>query len=167
MLLVVSITFVIVTMPIVTMQQIERQLGISMNEIRGICLVLQYLNHSCNFFLYAVTGKTFRNEFFALFGKKTTHNAATAAATAIHTNYKLRRTTAAPPLDTLTVNNHSRKKAFKNKNATNNRLLITKDDLSSSNDEHPNNATTTTQFVEMQNAIEKNNISSSTASIFP
>ena len=29
--------------------------------------MLQYLNHSINFFLYAVTGKTFRKEFFSLF----------------------------------------------------------------------------------------------------
>jgi hypothetical protein len=35
--------------------------------IRGIFLMLQYLNHSINFFLYAVTGKTFRKEFFSLF----------------------------------------------------------------------------------------------------
>ncbi|CAF0766852.1 unnamed protein product [Brachionus calyciflorus] len=73
MLLVVSVTFFITSTPIVTLQTIEQASFVSkqfdLNLIRGIFLVLQYLNHSCNFFLYAVTGKTFRREFFALFKK--------------------------------------------------------------------------------------------------
>ncbi len=71
MLLVVSMTFFITSMPIVTLQTIEQanliQKSRTLSIIRGIFLVLQYMNHSINFFLYAVTGKTFRREFFALF----------------------------------------------------------------------------------------------------
>ena len=71
MLLVVSMTFFITSMPIVTLQTIEQanliQKSTTLSIIRGIFLVLQYMNHSINFFLYAVTGKTFRREFFALF----------------------------------------------------------------------------------------------------
>ena len=76
MLLVVSITFFITSVPIVTLQTIERTFksNYSLNHfniLKGIFLALQYLNHSINFFLYAVTGKTFRREFFALFGFNT------------------------------------------------------------------------------------------------
>lgn len=71
MLLVVSMTFFITSTPIVILQTVE-QAGVVSNSkalivIRGIFLILQYMNHSINFFLYAVTGKTFRREFFALF----------------------------------------------------------------------------------------------------
>lgn len=69
MLLVVSITFFITSVPIVTLQTIERnyQQFSNLVVLKGIFLALQYLNHSINFFLYAVTGKTFRKEFLALF----------------------------------------------------------------------------------------------------
>ena len=69
MLLVVSITFFITSVPIVTLQTIERNYQQISNLVvlKGIFLALQYLNHSINFFLYAVTGKTFRKEFLALF----------------------------------------------------------------------------------------------------
>ena len=68
-LLVVSITFFITSVPIVTLQTIERNYQQISNLVvlKGIFLALQYLNHSINFFLYAVTGKTFRKEFLALF----------------------------------------------------------------------------------------------------
>lgn len=71
MLITVSITFCITSMPIVMLQSIE-QAGLidpnrNMSVLRGIFLVLQYLNHSINFFLYAITGKAFRNEFMALY----------------------------------------------------------------------------------------------------
>jgi hypothetical protein len=71
MLLVVSITFCITSMPIVTLQTIELAELVDRSPklitIKGIFLVLQYINHSINFFLYAVTGKSFRREFFSLF----------------------------------------------------------------------------------------------------
>jgi hypothetical protein len=69
MLLVVSITFFVTSVPIVTLQTIERNYQQISNLVvlKGIFLALQYLNHSINFFLYAVTGKTFRKEFLALF----------------------------------------------------------------------------------------------------
>lgn len=71
MLLVVSTTFLITSTPIVTLQTIELagQLAPSqtLTILKGVFLSLQYLNHSVNFFLYAVTGKTFRKEFFNLF----------------------------------------------------------------------------------------------------
>ena len=71
MILVVSTAFFITSTPIVTLQMIDMNDLAPKSEhlltIRGIFLVLQYLNHSINFFLYAVTGKTFRREFIALF----------------------------------------------------------------------------------------------------
>lgn len=88
MLLLVSITFLITSMPIVTLQFLEQAQLVPQSKfisiVRGLFLILQYLNHSANFFLYAgktqtneaqyesnlqffqVTGKTFRKEFFAL-----------------------------------------------------------------------------------------------------
>ncbi len=76
MLLVVSITFFVTSVPIVTLQTIERQYQQISNLVvlKGIFLALQYLNHSINFFLYAVTGKTFRKEFLALFGYESAKN---------------------------------------------------------------------------------------------
>lgn len=70
MLLVVSTTFLITSTPIVTLQTVELVGGLTnsflLNIIKGVFLSLQYLNHSINFFLYAVTGKTFRREFLAM-----------------------------------------------------------------------------------------------------
>lgn len=71
MLIAVSITFCITSMPIVMLQSIE-QAGLidpnrNLSVLRGFFLGLQYLNHSINFFLYAITGKAFRREFMALF----------------------------------------------------------------------------------------------------
>jgi hypothetical protein len=76
MLLVVSITFFVTSVPIVTLQTLERNYQQISNLVvlKGIFLALQYLNHSINFFLYAVTGKTFRKEFFALFGYESVKN---------------------------------------------------------------------------------------------
>ena len=71
MLITVSITFCVTSMPIVALQTIEQVVGIEQSPsliiIKGFFLVLQYLNHSINFFLYAITGKTFRREFLSLF----------------------------------------------------------------------------------------------------
>ena len=71
MLLVISITFLTTSLPIVTLQQIQSHYRLpesrTIDLIKGVFLVLQYLNHSINFFLYAVTGKSFRKEFFSLF----------------------------------------------------------------------------------------------------
>lgn len=71
MLLVVSTTFLITSTPIVTLQTVELVGGLTasptLSIIKGVFLSLQYLNHSINFFLYAVTGKTFRREFLAMF----------------------------------------------------------------------------------------------------
>lgn len=74
MLLVISITFITTSLPIVTLQNIEEHFNMRdvntrelVNLIRGVFLALQYLNHSINFFLYAVTGKSFRKEFYSLF----------------------------------------------------------------------------------------------------
>ena len=71
MLLVVSMSFFLTSMPIVTLQTVEQTNFVNKTRVvlivRGVFLTLQYLNHSINFFLYAVTGKTFRKEFFALF----------------------------------------------------------------------------------------------------
>jgi hypothetical protein len=71
MLLMVSMTFFITSTPIVTLQTVEQAKLVApfhyLYIVRGVFLALQYLNHSVNFFLYAVTGKTFRREFFALF----------------------------------------------------------------------------------------------------
>jgi len=68
MLLVVSITFFVTSVPIVTLQTLERNYQQISNLVvlKGIFLALQYLNHSINFFLYAVTGKTFRKEFLKI-----------------------------------------------------------------------------------------------------
>lgn len=40
------------------------------NLAYGIVNILQYLNNSVHFFLYCITGKRFRNEFFKLFSRK-------------------------------------------------------------------------------------------------
>ena len=73
MLLMVSITFCLTSTPIVILQYL--QLAGFFTEsyeiyvIKGIFLSLQYLNHSVNFFLYAVTGKSFRREFYDMFSE--------------------------------------------------------------------------------------------------
>jgi hypothetical protein len=87
MLLFVSLTFFITSTPIVTLQTIELA-GLVQNTtyIKGFFLVLQYLNHSANFFLYAVTGKTFRREFFALFNPSLNKKGSPAKINRHHTN---------------------------------------------------------------------------------
>ena len=68
MLLVVSITFCILSTPVVVLQVLERAApGPNYQTFYSICLCLQYINHSTNFFLYVVSGKLFRNEVIALF----------------------------------------------------------------------------------------------------
>ena len=67
MLLVVSITFCILSTPVVVLQVLERANPGSNSPIfYSICLLLQYVNHSTNFFLYVISGKLFRAEFIEL-----------------------------------------------------------------------------------------------------
>nr|QVK45795.1 G protein-coupled receptor [Proales similis] len=75
MLLVVSMTFLVTSMPIVTLQTIELtgrlEQSTTLTVIRGIFLSLQYLNHSINFFLYGIFCTRFRREFLDLFNRCT------------------------------------------------------------------------------------------------
>lgn len=159
MLLVVSITFVFFSMPIVTMQKIEQQTG-NMYVLRGISLILQYLNHSINFFLYAVTGKTFRKEFFALFGKKSPHSAVAI------THYQLRNKNYSNNKN-FTVNQQQQqhKQVFNSRK----KVQYKKTADYSSNEETLRASTKKSKSNEFaQLKLEKNQIiSSSTASIFP
>jgi hypothetical protein len=169
MLLVVSITFVFFSMPIVTMQKIEQQTG-NMYVLRGISLILQYLNHSINFFLYAVTGKTFRKEFFALFGKKSYSFRQTPHSASAFTNHQLR------------INNNNKKHQQQLPAVTRNHKQVFNSrkkvqykkspDLSLNESSILNQNTTTSSSAKPnefeQLTLEKNNIiSSSTVSIFP
>ena len=160
MLLVVSITFVFFSMPIVTMQKIEQQTG-NMYVLRGISLILQYLNHSINFFLYAVTGKTFRKEFFALFGKKSPHSAVAI------THYQLRNKNYSNNKN-FTVNQQQQQQ---HKQVFNSRKKVQyKKTADYSSNEETLRASTkkskSNEFAQLK--LEKNQIiSSSTASIFP
>jgi len=71
MLLVVSITFCILSTPLLVLQILEQakivQRTVVLLRINAVCLFLQYSNHTVNFFLYAVTGKIFRRELVGLF----------------------------------------------------------------------------------------------------
>jgi hypothetical protein len=67
MLLVVSMTFCILSTPLVLLQILEKaNIGSRYVAFYSICLLLQYFNHSINFFLYVISGKLFRREFIAL-----------------------------------------------------------------------------------------------------
>ena len=101
MLLVVSITFFITSTPLVTLQMLDLNKVLSASfytylpVVKAVFLMLQYLNHSINFFLYAVTGKTFRREFYALFrsfGRSKRHatksNMSTTNSATYHSNMK-------------------------------------------------------------------------------
>lgn len=72
MLLSVSIAFCIFSAPMSLMQIIQSISKPGHNEIplaigKAVAELCQYINHSCNFFLYALTGRIFRREFMRLF----------------------------------------------------------------------------------------------------
>lgn len=72
MLLSVSIAFCIFSAPMSLMQIVQSISKPSENEVplaigKAIAELCQYVNHSSNFFLYALTGRTFRREFVRLF----------------------------------------------------------------------------------------------------
>jgi hypothetical protein len=72
MLLSVSIAFCIFSAPMSLMQIVQSISKPGYNETplaigKAIAELCQYVNHSCNFFLYALTGRIFRREFVRLF----------------------------------------------------------------------------------------------------
>jgi hypothetical protein len=72
MLLSVSIAFCIFSAPMSLMQIIQSisKPGHNVTPLaigKAIAELCQYVNHSCNFFLYALTGRIFRREFVRLF----------------------------------------------------------------------------------------------------
>jgi hypothetical protein len=72
MLLSVSIAFCVFSAPMSLMQIIQSISKPGYNEIplaigKAVAELCQYINHSCNFFLYALTGRIFRREFVRLF----------------------------------------------------------------------------------------------------
>jgi hypothetical protein len=72
MLLSVSIAFCIFSAPMSLMQIVQSIAKPGYNETplaigKAIAELCQYINHSCNFFLYALTGRIFRREFVRLF----------------------------------------------------------------------------------------------------
>ena len=72
MLLSVSIAFCVLSAPISFMQIVHNIAGSGYHETslaigKAIAELCQYVNHSCNFFLYALTGRIFRREFVRVF----------------------------------------------------------------------------------------------------
>ncbi|CAF0785489.1 unnamed protein product [Adineta ricciae] len=72
MLLSVSIAFCIFSAPMSLMQIIQSVTKPGHYEIplaigKAVAELCQYINHSCSFFLYALTGRVFRREFIRLF----------------------------------------------------------------------------------------------------
>ena len=72
MLLSVSIAFCFFSAPMSLMQIVQSISKPGSNETalaiaKAIAELCQYVNHSCNFFLYALTGRVFRREFVRLF----------------------------------------------------------------------------------------------------
>jgi len=72
MLLSVSIAFCVFSAPMSLMQIVQSISKPGYNETplaigKAIAELCQYVNHSCNFFLYALTGRIFRREFVRLF----------------------------------------------------------------------------------------------------
>ena len=72
MLLSVSIAFCIFSAPMSLMQIVQSVSKPGSYEIplaigKAVAELCQYINHSCNFFLYALTGRVFRREFVRLF----------------------------------------------------------------------------------------------------
>lgn len=72
MLLSVSIAFCVFSAPMSLMQILQSVIEFGRYETalaigKAIAELCQYINHSCNFFLYALTGRIFRREFVRLF----------------------------------------------------------------------------------------------------
>ncbi|UJR27502.1 hypothetical protein I4U23_008786 [Adineta vaga] len=72
MLLSVSIAFCVFSAPMSLMQIVQSITKPGYHETplaigKAIAELCQYINHSCNFFLYALTGRVFRREFVRLF----------------------------------------------------------------------------------------------------
>ncbi|CAF1012984.1 unnamed protein product [Adineta ricciae] len=72
MLLSVSIAFCVFSAPMSLMQIVQSIIKPGYYETplaigKAIAELCQYINHSCNFFLYALTGRVFRREFVRLF----------------------------------------------------------------------------------------------------
>ncbi|CAF1173845.1 unnamed protein product [Rotaria sp. Silwood1] len=72
MLLSVSIAFCIFSAPMSLMQIVQSISKPGYNQTslaigKAIAELCQYINHSCNFFLYALSGRVFRREFVRLF----------------------------------------------------------------------------------------------------
>ena len=72
MLLSVSIAFCVFSAPMSLMQILQSIIEFGRYETalavgKAIAELCQYINHSCNFFLYALTGRIFRREFVRLF----------------------------------------------------------------------------------------------------
>ncbi|CAF3401014.1 unnamed protein product [Rotaria sp. Silwood1] len=72
MLLSVSIAFCVFSAPMSLMQIVQSIAKPGYHETplaigKAIAELCQYINHSCNFFLYALTGRIFRREFVRLF----------------------------------------------------------------------------------------------------
>ena len=72
MLLSVSIAFCVFSAPMSLMQIVESIVRADYHENslaigKALAELCQYINHSCNFFLYALTGRIFRREFVRLF----------------------------------------------------------------------------------------------------
>jgi hypothetical protein len=72
MLLSVSIAFCVFSAPMSLMQIVQSIVKPGYHETplaigKAIAELCQYVNHSCNFFLYALTGRIFRREFVRLF----------------------------------------------------------------------------------------------------
>ncbi|KAL3310697.1 hypothetical protein Ciccas_010732 [Cichlidogyrus casuarinus] len=73
MMLVVSLTFLSTTLPIIISLSIAHAVGensVIWNTYQGIidscCQMLMYVNHSMNFYLYCATGKKFRTQLFSM-----------------------------------------------------------------------------------------------------
>jgi hypothetical protein len=70
MLIALNVTFCILSMPMVIIQIVyymflsipDEDLLKKVDSLKAVAEILQYLNHSTNFFLYSLSGKTFRNE---------------------------------------------------------------------------------------------------------
>lgn len=72
MLLSVSIAFCVFSAPMSLMQIVQSIAEPGYHETplaigKAVAELCQYINHSCNFFLYALTGRVFRREFVRLF----------------------------------------------------------------------------------------------------
>jgi hypothetical protein len=72
MLLSVSIAFCVFSAPMSMMQIVQSIVKPGYHETplaigKAVAELCQYINHSCNFFLYALTGRIFRREFVRLF----------------------------------------------------------------------------------------------------